>query len=237
MTSFNGVANRSQRTAELTPESLIEVFFHKLSQPIGTLYGTLELAAMSDDPARHRAAIQSGLQEVEKLNWLFRAMRILFGEDLALGSECIRLSETLNVAIQNCTPLADDRAVRIRCQVQDETWVWANPGYLLQSLENLLARAIKDSGRGGAVQVHLSRQGAESHVSIADHAVWLVEEGAGLFDPFPGSDEGFPERNNLDLCLSRRIIQACGGELCARPTATLTRVFEVTLPVANQQGQ
>jgi signal transduction histidine kinase len=238
MAISGSTSDANQDSGLLTPESLIEVFFHKLSQPLGTLYGTLELASMSSEPARHKAAIASGLEQIEKLKWLFQIMRRFFGEDFTQDCERVSLKSILEDAVQNCRPLADDRGVAIRCKLENELLVLANPRHLAHALENLLAHSIKSSKSGGTVQIEARCEESLIIARIADDAQWNPEQVANMFDPFPPGKELLPgDADHLDTCLSRRIIQAYGGDVAVRFTPALTRVLEITLSNANQKQQ
>jgi Signal transduction histidine kinase len=217
----------------LSPESLIEVFFHKLSQPIGALNIGLELAAMSNDPTRHKAAIFSGLEQVQRLNWLFGVMRTFFADDFTHGCERLSFNSVLHNAVQNCRPAADSRQVEVLAELGSNLSLTAHPHHLGHALENLLANAIRCSQPGGTVRISASCEHSTVVATIADDSHWLPEEVANIFDPFPAGVEVLPDKpNNLDLCLSRRIIQAYGGDLSARSNPGGTRVFAVTLPSA-----
>ena len=235
MASPKNTPDSDHGPTQLTQESLIEVFFHKLSQPLAALYGTLELAVMNHDPAQHQEAIASALQETEKLTRLFQMMRTFFGADFSQGSERVSLNSMLEDALQNCRPLAEDRGVQVRCSLSSEMIVSANPSHLTHAFENLLAHSIR-AGRSGTIQIDATYEQDIIVIRIADGTAWTPEQATDLFDPFPPGHEALSgQSNNFDICLSRRIIQAQGGEICARPSPMLTRVLEVTLPSANQQ--
>lgn len=235
MASPKNAPDSDQSPAQLTPESLIEVFFHKLSQPLAALYGTLELAVVSNDPAQHREAIARALQETEKITRLFQVMRTFLGVDFSQGSQRVSLNSILEDALQNCRPLAEDRGAQVLCSLSFDMIVSANRRHLTHAFENLLAHSIQAS-RSGAIQVDASYKEGIIVIRIADGTAWTPEQAINLFDPFPpGHEAPSGQSNNFDLCLSRRIIQAHGGEICACSSPMLTRVLEVNLPNANQQ--
>ena len=216
---------------DLSPESLIEIFFHKLSQPIGALTIGLELAAMSNDSSRHKAALSSGLEQAQRLNWLFGVMRTFFADDFTQGCECLSFNSILGGAMQNCRPAADNRQIEIVCESEGDLPVHANPHHLGHALENLLANAIQCSPPGGIVRISASCEDSAIVARIADDGCWRPHEIASIFDPFPpGVDVAPGEPNNLDLCLSRRIVQSYGGEIFALTGQGGTRAFAVTLP-------
>lgn len=191
---------------------------------------------MSNDPSQHSAAIAAALGETEKLTFLFRVMRSFFCTDFTQGNQRVSLNSSLEDALQNCRPLADDGGVKLQCSLQPELIVLANPRHLTHALENLLAHCIRAGKPGDTVQIDASCDRGAIVLKIADNTAWIAEQASELFDPFPPGHEVLPGKsNNLDLCLSRRIIQAHGGEICARPGPTLTRVLEVTLPRAHQK--
>ena len=101
-------ASGKRKPADLQPETLIDVFFHKLSQPLGALYGTIEVALMSDDPKEHKAALETGLDHIERLLWLFQVTRTFFGTDFRARGQRTSLCECLKAAMENCLQKAPD---------------------------------------------------------------------------------------------------------------------------------
>jgi signal transduction histidine kinase len=220
----------------LRPESLIELFFHKLSQPIGALYGCLELGAMSEEPNEQKVALVNALDQIERLNWLFGVMRTFFGTDFADGAVELSLSSVLNSVVADMVPLAEDAQVALKADISGEFPVRANEHHLQSAIENLVGTAVRGSKAGSEVSVSTATEGQQVAIRVADCTPCTPEDLQIGLNPFPPGIPVAPgNAPRLDLALSRRILQAFGGELKLEASANSTRVLIATLPLSGQK--
>jgi len=215
----------------LPPENLAESFFHKLSQPIGALYASLELGLMNDDPKQLKSAIEAGLTQLERLRWLFQVAREFFTIDYCAKAEEVSVRECVTPAVKDATPLAESKQVRVSIFVRQDAEVLVDPVHFRNAVENLLSHCIRRSAGGTNIKVEIRAEGNTARIEISDQSRFDSEFAQAAFEPFPPGVQIGPEQSgNLDLCLSQRIVRCFGGEIHLRATAERTNCFEVTLP-------
>jgi signal transduction histidine kinase len=222
-----------KKAPQLPPESLIEAFFHKMSQSIGALYAALEMGSMSDDPKELKAAIEHGMPQMERLLWLFEVSRRFLGTDFRVDSCIVSLRKCLEEATKDALPLAESAQVNLSTTISRDAEVVANPTHLRDALENVLTTSIRESKPGSKVNVELSATDNQSRVLIADETPYRPRTAESAFEPFPAGTDTIGERSaNLDLALSRRIVRAFDGDLSMEPRANGMRQFVILLPLA-----
>ena len=222
----------ARKALQLPSESLIETFFHKLSQPIGALHGCLELGLLKDDSTELKAAVQAAMLQAERLMWLFQVTRKFFATDFRANSRAISLRECLENALSNSKPLAHSAHVSLCTEITHDIIVTADPVYLRDAFENLLARSIRDAVPENRIAVELIA-GKPGCVRICNELPYSLEAADQAFDPFPRGIEVAPGKaGSLDLAFSRQILRAFGGDVRLCPSSRGTQQFEITLPAA-----
>lgn len=220
-----------ESSSPLPPESLAESFFHKLSQPIGAMYASLELGLMSEDSKQLKAAMEASLAQLERLRWLFQAAREFFATDFCAKARNISLRECVEAAMNDSQPLAEAKQIRLWLTIDQDAPVLADIVYLRDALENLLSRCIRNSGRSAEINLKIATEAEKVQIKICDQSRFDDQSVENAFEPFPpGLQIGPAEPGNLDLALSQRIIRAFGGEVELRPSTNGTNCFVITLP-------
>jgi PAS domain S-box-containing protein len=214
---------------------------HEINQPLGAVVNNASacvrwLAAQNLEEARqsavriiadgHRAAdIVGRIRAIAKKappqkDWL--DVNALIREVLALvRSDVQRYGVTLHMHL--ATDLPPVRGDRIQLQQ-----------VVLNLLDNALdaLRGVPEGSR--EVQISSGIDASQSvHVAVRDTGSGLAAESlAHLFDAFYTTK---PEGMGLGLAISRRIIEAHGGQLWATPNTDLGTTFQFTLPTGGEQ--
>lgn len=218
----------------LPPENLAESFFHKLSQPIGAMYASLELGLMSDDAKQLKSAIEAGLTQLERLRWLFQIAREFFATDFGARARVVSLRECIQAAVSNSLPVAEAKKIRFVISGDQDSQVLADPVYLRDAIENLFTWCVRKNPNAAAITVKLLFPAGRTQIEISDEASYDPESAPNIFEPFPPGVQIEPgESGNLDLALSQRIIRAFAGDVELRATATGKNCFRVVLPRQN----
>lgn len=216
---------------ELPPENLIERFFHKLSQPIGAAFASLELGLTSDDPTQLRSAMEASLTQLERLRWLFQVAREFFATDFCARALCISIRECVEAAVKDLRPLAEANGVSMAISLKQDSQVLADPVYLRDAIENVLSRSIRNNAQASAINLEVFASGDTAYIQLSDQNPYDAESADKMFEPFPpGVQIGPAEPGNLDLAFSQRIIRAFGGSLELRSTAKGMNCFAIALP-------
>ena len=110
-----------------------------------------------------------------------------------------------------------------------------DPARLKQVLYNYLSNAIKFSHDGGRIAVRARPQALhELRIEVEDNGIGIAEADLPrLFVEFQQLDTGYGKRHagtGLGLALTRRLVQAQGGEVGVRSTPGVGSVFHLVLP-------
>jgi len=121
----------------------------------------------------------------------------------------------------------DGRRLELALQ-KDMPLAWADPGLLERVMRNLLTTAIRHSPVGGAVVVKVL--GADGHILVA-----VTDRGAGIAAehlPTSLTKQRRPPAGGLGLCLyiTKRAVEALGGEIQVQSEPGIGSTFSFTLP-------
>lgn len=194
---------------------------HELRTPLNAVLGFAQLLEMDSLTPDQRASVahilKGGQHLLDLINEVLDIARIEAGR-LALTVEPVPLSAVIEETLAMVGPLGQEAGIRlshmaaIRAPV-----VRADRQRLTQVLLNLLANAIKYNRQGGSVTLSVDRvRDSWVRLSVTDTGPGIAPENMGrLFTPFErlGADNGTVEGSGLGLALSKRLVEAMGGEM------------------------
>lgn len=232
--AFNDMAGQLARRREEQLAFLGGVA-HDLKNPLTPLKLAASAAGGDVTPERARRTLDLVGRQVERLERmigdLLETARIEAGQ-LELRPDVHDAAELL------------EEVARLHAAVGTHELVWAGPPEPLlvrcdaqrleQVLNNLVSNAMKYSPPGSRVALSLERRGDEAVFAVRDHGVGVPpEEQARIFEPFR---RGAQARGaaipgvGLGLCVSRRIVEAHGGQIELESAPGLGSTFRVRLP-------
>ena len=194
---------------------------HELRSPLSRLRTELEITLRRPRaPEAYVAALQSGLEEVERLTLLVEELLTLarFDAGQERGSvEAIELAAVVEEAVQRYAAPAREHGVRIDASTAAGATERVAASAARVVLFNLLDNAVKFSPTGGRVRVRIGIEGDDAWIRVSDEGPGIeASELPHVFDRFyrgqaarAGSAPGF----GLGLALSRAIVQAHGGSI------------------------
>lgn len=236
----------AQRQVQWMKEEFIVSMSHGLRTPLHTLKGFLELLSSGKvkDPEVHQDFLARADGDARRLitmvNNLIEAAQLESGE-LTLALEDIDFSELIRETLASMEALARERGVRVEHSLPSgPLFAQASRDRLRQVLVNLVENAINVSTQGQAVRV-----AAES---VRGEAIWVrvIDQGPGipasreasLFErqpPASGSEADSPMATGLGLYISKRIIEAHGGNLRVESSLGKGSTFFWSIPVKAEQ--
>jgi signal transduction histidine kinase len=124
---------------------------------------------------------------------------------------------------------------RVNVDVPDNSLaIVGDAGRIQQVLNNLVSNAIKYSPKGGDIHISVARVSEDVVISVVDEGVGIPKDQfSKIFQPFhrvPASAENIPGVG-LGLSVSRRIVQAHGGQITVESVENRGSTFRVHLPV------
>jgi signal transduction histidine kinase/CheY-like chemotaxis protein/HPt (histidine-containing phosphotransfer) domain-containing protein len=210
---------------------------HELRTPLHSILGNADRLRASchldPDEARHVAAIAGAAGHLRGVvDRLMNNLQIEFrAPNPNMGR--VDLHDLLDQCRAFVEPDATARGLAVRCVPKDVPRCFITDGVMLRLiLLNLLGNAIKFTEQG---EVVVEAGGTEERISIE-----IIDTGCGipveqrhkLFQDFErlGAEKTGIEGNGLGLAMSRRLLNAMGGEIGYRDNPGGGSVFWIALP-------
>jgi len=215
---------------------------HELNQPLSAIanytQGCIRLLANVKDP--HAARMQEALQETVRQS-LHAGQIIRHLREFVTRGETDKHPERIRKLVEEAGALAlvGSREAGVRTVFEfeaDERLVMADRVQIQQVLINLMRNAI-EAMRDSKVRellVRISSEGANRiAVEVSDTGPGVADEiNAQLFKPFTTTKPG---GMGVGLSISKRIIEAHGGELTMQRNEKGGATFRFTLPAMKEQ--
>lgn len=217
---------------------------HEFRTPLNAILGFSQLLEIeATGPGQRECAgqiIRAGRQLLEMVNEVLDLVRIDSGR-LALTLEPISLHQLARETRDLLLPLAGERHVLLELQPGIEEHapcVRADRQRLRQVMLNVLSNAILYNREGGKVTIGLGASGRAGRLrlEITDTGCGIAsEKTARLFTPFErlGAEETEIEGDGIGLALSKRLMEAQGGDLGYEKLSEGSR-FWIETPAADE---
>jgi protein-histidine pros-kinase len=227
-------------------EEFISNISHGLRSPLQGLIGNLELIAEVDNLGSQevRAAFNRAHASAHRLANLVEDMTaaLAFESTVELALEEVDLRKLIVDAVESTRKQAAEKGVPIAFAPEaDPPRVQASQPWLLQAVQILIRNAVRMSGVGSPVVVTAAAQNGEVTVRVIDQGPGIpsgeeqavfAKRAPGLV---PGEDE--PDARELELYLSRKIIEAQGGTIGVESQLGVGSTFYFSLPAAEFNSQ
>lgn len=227
------VANRAK-------DDFLASVSHELRSPLNAILGwavMLRSGVALDEATKRRAleAIERGARAQRQLiEDLLDLSRITSGK-LRLDVQAVELGPVIEAAIDTVRPMADAKEIRLQVILDpNATPVSGDPDRLQQIVWNLLANAVKFTGKGGRVQVRLERVNSHVEISVSDSGVGIEPDLIPhVFERFRQGAGGRKAGGlGLGLAIVRQLVELHGGSVSATsPGVGQGACFTVHLPL------
>jgi heavy metal sensor kinase len=233
---FNRMISRLERTFK-SQQQFIADASHDLRTPLTIVRVELELLLQrSDLDSDERRSIDQCVREIDRLSNLASDLLLLARADsrqLGLTKERLRLDEFLVDCISRMMPLARQKQISLRVDIDDPIEASFDQATLRRAITNILDNAIKYSSESSTVEVSLRQEDHAARVTIADNGFGVSEEELPkLFDRFYRSDRArSTQGSGLGLAIARAIVEAHRGKLMLRSQPGAGTTVEIVLPL------
>jgi signal transduction histidine kinase len=211
----------AMQRARVLREAFASVVSHELRTPVTTIYGGAQLMAdpaISDHTRDDAAAAVA--TEAERLYRLVEDLVVLarFDQPITVGDDPVLLQRFVPALVADEAARSDGR---VRVHMDDDLpAVIGRQGYVEQVLRHFLTNAIRLSSRTDDVLLSAEQIDGSVDVSVIDSGPTIgADESAVLFDLFHRSARTLNDSSgaNISLFICRRLIEAMGGTVWARP--------------------
>jgi two-component system OmpR family sensor kinase len=216
-------------------ERLIADTSHELRAPLAAMRTELDVTLAQnrlDDPAR--AALQLARDDALRLTRIVENLLTLARVDegrLELLVAPHDLTELAERAARAQRAAAGQRQIEIEV-AGDEVVADVDGDRFEQVLTNLLDNAIRHSPDGGSVRLTITREVAETHITVTDEGPGIPSDArARVFERFSRQDPARPRGGaGLGLAICREIVRAHRGRIWIDDRPPPGTTIHITLP-------
>jgi signal transduction histidine kinase len=220
--------------------NLLGVAAHDLRTPISFIETVTMLLAspnsgLTDEEVQgfYKDILRQTRHMLDLLNNLLDVTKIEAGK-LNLQVTGVKMAEFLTETISRHNKLASNKGTRVILTRADEQTALADPMRLRQVMDNLISNAVKFSPPGSTVRVQAEHSVEGWLISVSDEGPGISpEDSQSLFQDFsrlsarPTANE---KSTGLGLAITRRLVQAHGGQIGVESEAGKGARFWFTLP-------
>jgi two-component system CheB/CheR fusion protein len=158
---------------------------------------------------------------------------------LSIDSRLVELGALCTGVVENAQPASREKSMSLEMGQCDHARVWGDPDRLQQVVWNVISNAIKFSGRGGQVRVHVRRGDGRAVIEVVDDGPGVPRDFLPyMFDRFRQADSGMSRRQGglgLGLTIVREIMALHGGTASAQsPGANRGTTIRLEFAIAEQ---
>jgi len=224
--------------AELETDSddlleVLRVLVHRLSQPLTSLRGSVEVALMGElDESECRRVLEISLQESHRMAEILETLRdVLEVEGAGEQVQPVSWTRSVEKLLEEAAAVDKNGCPRLVSDVKEDVWVKASPQHLDAATARLIAGAIRAARSRREVRVSLSVHGEIACLSVCEEGVTSHADAAAGRLPPPAIEEG-SLLEGLDRWIVRRAIERQGGWLKVNRVSEGCRCYHLNLPLA-----
>jgi len=204
---------------------------HELRNPLTAMKILIQAATDRGPPASVEGRDLAVLEdEIARLEHLVQAF-LDFARPPQIEKRSFELREVLLKTVSLVSARAELQGVQIACELPEEPVpIEADVGQIKQVVLNLLLNALDALRAGGTLWLRLKRPGPDGWITmeVADTGCGLPADlGPRIFEPFVSTKE---TGIGLGLSISKRIIEAHGGQIIAENRPGGGALFAISLP-------
>jgi len=236
-------AKEAAETASRAKSQFLASMSHELRTPLNAILGYSQLLGMdpdlsSDVTDQANEIEQAGQHLLSLINDLMDMARIEAGK-MDLSIEPVPVQQVVQDSLTMIAPLAHKQGITLAESIAvDETvTVQADYARLRQVLINFLSNAIKYNRPEGKATLSCEMSGELVRISVSDTGTGIpVDKQERIFNAFDrlGRESGTIEGTGIGLVITRRIVEAIGGNIGFESIENQGSRFWVELPLGEQ---
>jgi signal transduction histidine kinase len=229
--SLRPISGAFQRQREFVADAS-----HELRTPL-TLIRTNVEAWLRRSNGQTRTYAQSIVEEVEQLNRIvgdLTTLALADAKQLRLDPRPVELNEVVRGLITQATPLADERGVQLRPDLNGGVRVDADLVRMRQLLLILIDNALTHTPSGGEVSVGVVRHNGRAQVTVTDTGEGIpTSDLPHIFERFYRADKARTRENGgsgLGLAIAKWIVEAHKGNIAVTSAEGRGTEVAISLP-------
>jgi len=232
-------ANEELKELDQLKSDFVSMVSHELRAPLTNINGSIELMLSDDsmDPETQRAMLRIIAEQTARLTRLVQGIlnvSRIEARKLEIHPEVVFIRSTLEKVVREIMQTTDRHVF----ELPDHSLppVWADPDRLQEILSNLLDNAVKYSPEGGTIRIGAQVLEDRMVISVSDPGMGIpAKELDKIFEKFHRVDRGDARAtygHGLGLYISKRLVEAHGGNIWVESELGQGSTFYFTLPLA-----
>lgn len=234
---FNQLTERLQTTEEQRRRFVSDAS-HELKTPLASIRLLSDSIVQTEnmDAATVREFVADIGNEAQRLQRTTEKLLDLsrLDDDVQIVPEPVDVKQITVDALVMLRPLAEERKVRIRCELDDGCVVMATGDDMFHIVFNLMENAVKYNVDGGSVNVSLKGDESTVRLTVADTGIGIPEEDRlNIFSRFYRVDKARSREaggSGLGLSIVHDAVQAHGGSIAVGQNKPQGSKFIVSFP-------
>lgn len=200
---------------ETTDEDFLELLrmlAHRLSQPLTSLRGSIEVALMGQlDVSECKGVLKLSLQESHRMAEALETLReVLELESTGEPVQPVSWTREVEELLEDGAPSGRNCGNQLLATLQENIWVNTSRPQLGAATARLIAGAIRAARKGRLVRVSLSAVEGSARLAVCEEDASPDVEAGSLSSPKALEAQVLA---GLDRCVVRRAIERHGGRL------------------------
>ncbi len=236
----------AHKAADQLKNEFVSVVSHELRTPLTSIHGALKLLTtgkLGQLAPQGQELLEIALNNTERLTRLINDVldleRIESGRIKMLKVRC-QVTDLLEQAAQAMRPMAQAQGVTVQI-IPVDTYIYADPDHIEQTLTNLLSNAIKFSPRDETVLLKAVEQPHQVLFKVIDQGRGIPEDKLEtIFERFQQVDASDTRKHGgtgLGLAICREIVQHHDGRIWVTSVHGQGSTFCFTLPKPSIQDK
>ena len=245
--ALTAAVNSAER-ANRSKSEFLSRMSHELRTPLNAILGFGQLLQKDrKHPLSERQQeylghmLKSGQHLLKLINEVLDLSKIE-SENLTLKIELVAVADVIMGAIDLMSTQAEARQITIHPpELEDQLQTLADPLRLKQVILNLLSNAVKYNREQGDIFIRTHTHSTHRlRIEVEDSGQGIPQEKTSeLFQPFSrlGAEYTEVEGTGIGLVISRKIVEAMGGEIGVSSQPGEGSIFWIDMPLARDPAQ
>ncbi|MFQ5594893.1 MAG: ATP-binding protein [Anaerolineae bacterium] len=235
-------ANEELKELDQLKSDFVSMVSHELRAPLTNINGSIELMLADGDmeSQSQRTMLRIIGEQSARLTRLVQGIlnvSRIEARKLEIHPQAVDVRPLMRKVIENLS--RSDDSHRFVMPPDPLPIVQADPDRLEEILANLIDNAVKYSPEGGTITLSAQESDGRLIISVSDPGVGIpAKELDKIFDKFHRVDRGDARTtygHGLGLYISKRFIEAHGGDIWVESRLGKGSTFSFTLPLADQE--
>ncbi len=142
-------------------------------------------------------------------------------------------SAVVHAALEAFGPLAEASGITLRSEAHPDVVLLADERRVQQVVANLIGNALKATPRGGTITIGIAETAGAARIAVSDDGPGIsAADQRRVFDPYFTKEVGGAKGTGLGLTISKRIVEASGGQMGVESAPGRGATFWFTTPLA-----